>query len=266
MSDFINIVKIGGAIIENESTLDQFLDSYVSLLGPKILVHGGGRSLNDLANKLEIPIKIIDGRRITSKEDLELAMMIYRGKINIELVSKLSARNVNSVGLSGVDGNIILAGIRPIKTIDYGFVGDIIKVHTPWIYNLLFKWKFSPVICALAHDQKGQILNINADTIACEIACALSKNSELKTKDYKIRLIFSFEKKGVLSDLSNENSLIEKIDKLTYQELKQQKKLSQGILPKIHNAFQAIKHGVHSVIIGNLTEFLDTNKATIISQ
>ena len=266
MSLLINVVKIGGAILERETALHRFLDSYVSLDGPKILVHGGGRSLNEIAKKLHIPIQIIDGRRITSRADLELAMMVYRGKINIQIVSKLSARNVASVGLSGVDGNIILAKKRPIKTIDYGFVGDIIKINTQWIYDLLFNWKLNPVLCALAHDQKGQILNINADTIARHLATSLTNNPELKRKNYKVRLIFSFEKKGVLFNPSDEDSLMEQIDKTKYRVLIQQKKLSQGILPKIHNAFKAIEHGVDSVLIGNLSEFLKTKKGTIISQ
>ncbi|MCY3998540.1 MAG: acetylglutamate kinase [Flavobacteriaceae bacterium] len=266
MSLFINVVKIGGAVIENQMALDQFLDSYASLDGPKLLVHGGGRSFNELAKKLSMTVNIVDGRRVTSKADLELAMMVYRGKINVEIVSKLSARDLPSVGLSGADANIILAKKRPAKSIDYGFVGDITKVNTPWILDMLFNWKLNPVICALAHNQKGQILNINADTIACEMASALGNEPELKRKHYKVRLIFSFEKKGVLDDSSNEDSLIKRIDKNRYQKLKQQKKISQGILPKIHNAFQAIEHGVDSVIIGNLSEFLKTKKGTIINQ
>ncbi|MCY4299230.1 MAG: acetylglutamate kinase [Flavobacteriaceae bacterium] len=261
----LNVVKIGGAVIENPIALEEFLDSFVSLQGPKILVHGGGRSFNKLACKLSIPINVIDGRRITSKADLELAAMIYRGKINIDLVSNLSARNIASVGLSGADGNIILATKRTVKTIDYGYVGDVLKINTSWIYDLLYKWRFCPIICALAHDQKGQILNINADTIARELACALSHEPQCIKRNVKVRLIFSFEKRGVLYDASNDDSLIEQINQAKYQELIKEKKLSQGILPKIHNGFEAMKQGIDSVLIGNLAEFTKTKKGTVIT-
>ncbi|MCY4562631.1 MAG: acetylglutamate kinase [Flavobacteriaceae bacterium] len=266
MSQHISVVKIGGAVLENETLLDSSIKSFVSLEGPKILVHGGGRSLNRLAERLSVPVNIVDGRRITSKANLDLAMMVYRGKINLQIVTKLSTFGIRSVGLSGADGNIILAVKRPIGKIDYGFVGDIVEIDTSWIYDLLFRWKIYPVFCSLANDNKGQLLNINADTIASNIAISLSNSPQIIEQNIRVRLILSFEKKGVLSNPADASSYFDSIDHIKYQELLKQSVLNHGILPKLHNAFMAVENGVNSVIIGNLVHYCSTQKGTIIKK
>lgn len=267
MSDFLHVVKIGGNVIDDEQQLNKFLECFCSLNGPKLLVHGGGIALSRMAKRLGIKVRMIDGRRITSEEDLDLAKMIYRGKINIDIVNMVNAFGQKSIGLSGVDGNIIEAVKRPVKNIDYGLVGDIVKVNPQLLLEMLYHWSVVPVVCALAHDNKGQVLNINADTIASSIASSIAslENAKPKKSKKKINLIFSFEKDGVLYDPDDDSSVVPKMDNNKFQKLQKKGTLSKGILPKLHNAFEALEKGVDQVIICNLLNYVDSKKGTIIT-
>lgn len=240
----LSIVKIGGNVIENTAELNRFLTLFSALEGPKILVHGGGKLATTLASKLGIASKLVHGRRITDADSIDIITMVYGGLANKTIVAKLQANTCNAIGLSGADANSIQAHKRPVKGIDYGFVGDIDRVNTNFIDTLL-KAKLSPVFCALSHDGKGQILNTNADTIASEIAIGLSKI-------YKTTLYYCFEKKGVLLDIKDENSVIKHINTEQYQDLLTQKIIVAGMLPKLENCFHALRHNVDKVCLGDL--------------
>ena len=239
----VHIVKIGGNVINDNYQMDSFLEDFARLEGFKILIHGGGKKATDMAKQLGLSPKILEGRRITNKENLEIVTMIYAGLINKNIVAQLQKNKCNAMGLSGADGNTIKAHKRIVKDIDYGFAGDIDTVNHSTI-NLLLENKITPVFCAITHDKKGQLLNTNADTIASEIASKLSKH-------YQTILIYCFEKDGVLKDVNDSNSVIENIDLKTYEELKKDHIISEGMLPKLENCFFALQHGVSKIIIGN---------------
>ena len=250
----INIVKIGGNVIENDQELDAFLDVFAQIPEPKILVHGGGKLATQMATDLKIPVKMTQGRRITDAETLGVITMVYGGKVNKNMVAQLQAKNCNAIGLSGADGNTILSIKRPVKEVDFGFVGDVVAVNADVILSLLSAG-LTPVFCAITHDKNGQLLNTNADTIACEIARAL-------TETYKVTLNYCFEKAGVLKDVSDEKSVIKKIDSKKYAALVENGTVSEGMLPKLHNCFYALQGGVERVKLGkptmlnpNATEF-----------
>ncbi|MDG2491352.1 MAG: acetylglutamate kinase [Flavobacteriaceae bacterium] len=238
----LNIVKVGGNVIENPKVLFPFLQEFAKLEGNKILVHGGGKKATLWAERLGIPVQMNDGRRITDAETLELITGIYGGQVNKNIVTLLQGLDCNAIGLSGADGNAIQAKKRPTKPIDYGFVGDVTLVNSAFFVNLL-KQKLSPVCCALTHTGSGQILNTNADTIASKIAVALS------TK-FEVNLFYCFEKPGVLESVEEDDSLIEHIDPKKYKELKEHKIIHEGMLPKMKNAFDALNQGVSKVAIG----------------
>ncbi len=238
----LKIVKIGGGIINNQKERYRFLKDFSDLPEPKILIHGGGREASALAETMGIPVTMIDGRRVTDTKTLEIITMLYAGKINKNIVAQLQANNTNCIGLSGADANVITAKKRPVTTVDYGFVGDITNVNASFI-DLLLKENITPVFCAITYDKNGQLLNTNADTVATEIAKALSKIR-------KTELYFCFEKQGVLQDITNENSVIENITKKNYQKLLDKKIISDGMLPKLTNCFDAINNGVSKVFIG----------------
>ena len=244
----LTIVKIGGAIIEEETKLLPLLKDFAALTGPKILVHGGGKKASLWAEKMGIPVQLKDGRRITDAATLELITGIYAGQVNKNLVAHLQAFGCNALGLSGADGNAIEAKKRPVKPIDYGFVGDVEKVNTTF-FNALLEQAIVPVCCALTHDGKGQLLNTNADTIAAAIGKALAKQ-------YETKISYCFELPGVLRDLNAPDSLIEKINADSYQQLLLDNTLSAGMLPKLHNAFDALHAGVAEVAIGS-TKMID---------
>ncbi|MFY7672407.1 acetylglutamate kinase [Tenacibaculum sp. MEBiC06402] len=239
----LKIIKIGGNIINNKMLLNEFLDDFAKLDSPKLLVHGGGKSASELSIKMGIQPKMINGRRITDDETLDIITMVYGGKINKNIVAQLQARNSNSVGFSGADGNSIVAIKRPVTNIDYGFAGDVIRVNTQTM-NVLLQNDVSPIFCAITHDQKGQLLNTNADTIASELAIALSK-------DYKVSLYYCFEKNGVLKSIEDDDSVIEHIDNQKFEQLKNKGIIHDGMLPKIQNCLQSIQKGVTTVHIGN---------------
>lgn len=237
------VVKIGGNVIDDEKQLSSFLDDFSSVQGNKILVHGGGKIATDLSKQLGIEAKMVDGRRITDADTLKVVQMVYGGLINKNIVAKLQSRNCNAIGLTGADANIILAKKRPVKDVDYGFVGDVEKVNADQVSAILNSG-FSPVIAPLTHDGKGQMLNTNADTMASAIAVAMAKNAE-------VHLIYCFEKSGVLKNINDENSIIEKMNFADYEKYKTEGIISKGMIPKLDNAFDAIKQGVKSVIICN---------------
>jgi acetylglutamate kinase len=248
------VIKIGGNIIDDEIKLSSFLKNFSSIEGKKILVHGGGKLATKLAEKMEVKQTLVDGRRITDAETLRIVTMVYAGYINKNIVAQLQSLGNNAIGLSGADGNAILAHKRNHPTIDYGFAGDIDAVNSEFIADLLEK-NMTIVFAPITHDNKGQLLNTNADTIAQEVAKALTVN-------YETTLIYSFEKAGVLLDVEDDNSLIKKLDWQYYQQLKPSPsgvggKIFAGMIPKLDNAFTALKSGVKKVIIGK-AEHLDS--------
>lgn len=241
----LHIVKIGGNVIDNSENLYHFLKDFTALDGFKILVHGGGKVATQVAEDLGIESKLVDGRRITDIETLRVVTMVYGGLINKNIVAQLQRFGTNAIGLTGADGDFIRTKKRPVKTIDYGFVGDIDeKSINPENIKSLMDAGFTPVFCALTHDGEGQLLNTNADTIASALAVALSKL-------YETTLIYCFEKKGVLHDINDEESVIRDINPERYEELKKQQIIHSGMLPKLDNAFTAINCGVKAVIIGH---------------
>lgn len=248
------VVKIGGNVIDNSENLHHFLKDFAALDGLKILVHGGGKVATQISSSLGVETQLVDGRRITDIETLRVVTMVYAGLINKNMVAQLQRYHNNAIGLTGADGNFIRAKKRPVKTIDYGFVGDLDErsISAENIAKLLDA-SFTPVFCALTHDGEGQLLNTNADTIASALAVALGKI-------YETTLIYCFEKKGVLQDINDEGSLIRDIDPKRYEQLKLEKIVSEGMLPKLDNAFSAIKNGVKEVIIGQADELHYLNK------
>jgi acetylglutamate kinase len=245
----LSIIKIGGNIIENKAELSKFLALFSNLDGYKILVHGGGKSATQLATKLGIESEIVGGRRITDAETLEVITMVYAGLINKNIIAALQAKNCNAIGLSGADGNTIQAHKRHVKEIDYGFAGDVDGVNSQMISKLL-EAKLTPVFCAITHNGKGQLLNTNADTIASELAIGMSEM-------YDTTLYYCFEKKGVLMNMNDENSVIRNIDSQKYQELLDNRIIVDGMLPKLENCFYALHKNVSKVCIGHAA-MLDT--------
>lgn len=250
MKQKLSIVKIGGNVIEDDKALDLFLASFSKMGGPKILVHGGGKLATQLATKLGIASKMVDGRRITDAETIDIITMVYGGLANKKIVAKLQAKGINALGLSGADGDTLQAHKRPIKEIDYGFVGDIDGVNSGLLAHLL-TLQLTPIFCAISHDGKGQLLNTNADTIASEIAIGMSQN-------YDTTLYYCFEKKGVLMRISDEKSVIKHIDTKKYEQLMEDGIIADGMLPKLHNCFHALRNKVKKVCLGDVT-MLDKN-------
>ena len=246
----LNVVKVGGAVIEEEAKLLPFLKDFAALKGPKILVHGGGKKASLWAEKMGIPVQMKDGRRITDAATLELISGIYAGQVNKTIVAHLQAFGCNALGLSGADGNAIRADKRPVKAIDYGFVGDVKEVNAN-LYQQLLAGSLVPVCCALTHDGNGQLLNTNADTITAEIGKALAKQ-------YATKISYCFELPGVMEDIHQADSLIEKINLESYHDLLLNNTISAGMLPKLHNAFDALQAGVAEVAIGS-TKMINEN-------
>src|ERR1700743_1585836 len=241
----LHIIKIGGNVIDNSENLYHFLKDFTAIDGYKILVHGGGKVATQLSETLGIEAKLVDGRRITDIETLRVVTMVYGGLINKNIVAQLQRFGTNAIGLTGADGDFIRAVKRPIKTIDYGYVGDLNeKSINPENISRLLEADFTPVFCAITHDGEGQLLNTNADTIASALAVALSKL-------YETTLIYCFEKKGVLQDINDDDSIIRELDPERYEELKIKQIIHSGMLPKLDNAFTAISCGVKAVIIGH---------------
>lgn len=244
------VIKIGGNVIDDAGTLQNFLVNFASISAKKILVHGGGKIATKIGEQLGIQSNYVNGRRITDEATIDLVTMVYGGLVNKKIIAKLQSLQCNAIGLTGADANIIPAIKRPVKEIDYGFVGEVVKEKMA-IKNLevLLVNNFTLVIAPLTHDGNGQMLNTNADTVASSLAVALSGS-------YDVRLIYCFEKNGVLENVEDDDSVITLITKEKYQQLLADKKLFDGILPKIDNAFAAINSGVKEVLIGHANDLL----------
>ncbi|TGE23449.1 acetylglutamate kinase [Hymenobacter metallicola] len=245
MQEVLKIFKIGGGIIDDAAQLQQFLRELAKLDNKIMLVHGGGKGASQMLQDLGIEPRMVQGRRITDAATLDIVTMFYAGKTNKQVVAGLQQYGVNALGLSGADGNGIRASKRPVKEIDYGFVGDIDEqsVNTELLQRLLTAG-LTPVFCAITHDGNGQLLNTNADTIASSLARALSPF-------YQVELHFCFEKDGVLADVADEASVIPQITPGQYQELKASGAIAAGMVPKLDNAFAALEAGVERVVIEN---------------
>ena len=245
MKERLTIVKVGGKIIENDASLSLFIEAFTQLKGKKLLVHGGGNIATKLASDLGIQTHMIDGRRVTNDRMIEVVIMSYGGLINKKLVALLNAGRVNSIGLTGADGNCILSCKRPIKNgVDYGWVGDIESVDANFLGQLIVD-DITPVLAPLTYDRQGHLLNTNADTISSEVAIALSAK-------YEVTLNYVFDQKGVMKDISNPDSLIRSIDLATYDSLKKEHVITDGMIPKLDNAFYTIEKGVTEVKLLNV--------------
>ena len=256
MKEKLTIVKVGGAVVEDELQLTQLLRNFAAIDGAKILVHGGGRRATKVAAALGIETKMVDGRRITDAEMLEVVTMVYGGLVNKHVVAGLQALGVDAIGLCGADGDIICSVKRPLKNgIDYGFVGDVKKTDGAKIAHFIDK-NLVPVIAPLTHDGQGNILNTNADTMASETAKALAQL-------YDVTLIFAFEKPGVLSNPDDDSSVIPVINHADFERYKADGTISGGMLPKIENALGAVEAGVSQVII-TLATAIDGQHGTVI--
>lgn len=255
----ITVVKVGGAIVEDEASLHQLLDKFANIQGLKVLVHGGGRSATKLAERLSIPQTMIGGRRVTDAETLRVVTMVYAGLVNKNIVAQLQARGVNALGLTGADMNVIVSHKRPLKNVkmedgttqqvDYGFVGDIDQVNADLLSDLIAKGVV-PVLSPIGHDTHGSLLNTNADTIAAETAKALANCQDAEgQKRFEVTLMYCFEKAGVLRNPDDDSSVIPAISAAEFPALVADGTVSGGMLPKLENAFQSIAAGVSQVVI-----------------
>ena len=253
----IRVVKIGGNVIDDAQNLSAFLDRFAELPAPKVLVHGGGKLATRLCEQLSIETKMIDGRRITDRETLDVVTMVYAGLVNKQIVAALQARGCMAIGLSGADANLIPAHRRPAEPIDYGFVGDVEQqsFNVTFLQSLI-EQGVTPVVCPLTHDGQGTMLNTNADSVASAVAIGASQLDETQ-------LVFCFEKPGVLRDVNDDHSVIEHIDEQTYAALLQEQVISKGMLPKIAASFRAIENGVSSVVIKHADNLLNATGTTI---
>lgn len=239
----IHVIKIGGNVIQDRETLAETLSHIANLDGPLVLVHGGGKHVTEWMQRLGAKVSMVDGRRITDALSLQLAVMNYAGLINKEIVSLLQKNGRNALGLSGADLNIIRAKKRVHPTIDFGFVGDVESINAP-IFHWLLEKGILPVCCAITHDEQGQLLNTNADTIATEIAIAMGHL-------YNVHLWYCFEKKGVLTNLEDEDSVVNLMTESTYQDMLDTGQIHTGMKPKLENCMRAVKGGVKAVYITN---------------
>ena len=253
----LTVIKVGGKIVEEEATLNQLLADFSAIEGYKVLVHGGGRSATKLASQLGIESQMVNGRRITDAGTLKVVTMVYGGLVNKNIVAGLQAKGVNAMGLTGADMNVIRSVKRPVKDVDYGFVGDVEKVNAELLGNLI-RQGVVPVMAPLTHDGQGSMLNTNADTIAGETAKALA---EL----FDVTLVFCFEKKGVLSDENDDDSVIPVITPELFKEYVEKGIIQGGMIPKLENSFSAIEAGVSQVVI-TLASAIHQEGGTIIKK
>lgn len=254
MKEKLTIIKVGGKIVEEPETLARLLADFAKVEGRKLLVHGGGRSATKMAAQLSIETKMVDGRRITDEAMLEVVTMVYGGLVNKRIVAGLQASGVNAVGLTGADMNVVLSHKRPVKTVDYGWVGDVERVDADSIATLI-DGGYCPVIAPLTHDGKGNMLNTNADTMAGEMAKAMAGR-------YDTTLMFCFEKAGVLRDENDDSSVIGEITPEVYAALKADGIVSGGMIPKLDNAFACVEKGVSGVVITRADLIADRTAGT----
>ncbi len=258
MKQKITVVKVGGAIVEDPQSLDQLLQNFATIEGPKVLVHGGGRRATKVATSLGIESKMVNGRRITDAEMLEVVTMVYGGLVNKNIIAQLQSKGVNALGLTGADMDVIHSHKRPLKNgVDYGFVGDVERVNGFALRNII-EQGITPVMAPLTHDGKGNMLNTNADTIASETAKALARF-------YDVTLIYSFEKKGVLSNPEDDESVIPTITRQDFEQYVANGTVAGGMIPKLENALAAVDSGVSQVII-TLATAIDGKHGTIIKK
>lgn len=256
MKEKLTIVKVGGAVVEDEQQLSQLLRDFGAIAGRKVLVHGGGRRATQVAQSLGIESHMVNGRRITDGQMLQVVTMVYGGLVNKNLVARLQANGVNALGLTGADIDVIRSHRRPLKDgIDFGYVGDVDKADGT-VLSRLIEMGITPVLAPLTHDGQGQMLNTNADTIAAETAKALAPF-------YEVTLIYSFEKKGVLRDPLDDDSVIPVITRDDFQRYVADGTVAGGMIPKLENAFQAISDGVARVNI-TLATAIDGQHGTMI--
>ena len=241
MKDKLTIIKVGRKIVEEPDTLAALLRDFAAIDGFKLLVHGGGRSATKIAAQLGIETQMIDGRRVTDQQMLEVVTMVYGGLVNKTIVARLQALGIDALGMTGADMNILRSDRRPVKTVDYGFVGDVKEVNSQALATLI-RAGVVPVIAPLTHDGKGSMLNTNADTMAGETAKGLAN-------DFDIQLVYCFEKAGVLRDENDDDSVIGLVDRDIYAQLRNDGIVVGGMIPKLDNAFEAIDAGVSEVII-----------------
>lgn len=251
----LTVIKVGGKIVEEEDSLQRLLDDFAAIPGYKVLVHGGGRSATKMAAQLGIETKMVDGRRITDAEMLKVVTMVYGGLVNKNIVAGLQSRGVNALGLTGADLNTIVSDKRPVREVDYGFVGDVKQVNVEHLSHLILSGVV-PVMAPLTHDGQGHLLNTNADTIAGETAKALAQV-------FDVTLIYCFEKKGVLRDEHDDNSVISEINRVQFGQLVADGVINSGMIPKLENAFGALDAGVSQVFIAASTA-VDGSGGTLI--
>ena len=251
----LTVIKVGGKIVEDEQSLAQLLKDFGKVEGKKVLVHGGGRSATKIGAQLGIESQMVGGRRITDAETLKVVTMVYGGLVNKNIVAKLQGEGINALGLTGADMNVMLSHKRPVKDVDYGFVGDVDRCDGEMLAKLIAEG-IVPVMAPLTHDGKGNMLNTNADTIAGETAKALAKH-------FDVTLIFCFEKAGVLADENDDNSVIEHIDEEEFKRLVDNGTIQGGMIPKIENSLSAVRAGVKRVIITK-ADAMDGNHGTCI--
>ncbi len=251
----VTVIKVGGAVVEQPEFLDELLGNFCQVPGLKTLVHGGGRSATRIAAQLGIETKMVGGRRITDQPMLDVVTMVYGGLVNKRIVAQLQARGVNALGLTGADADLIRSHRRPVGDVDYGWVGDVDRADGHML-SVLLSQGITPVVAPLTHDGQGHMLNTNADTIASTVATALAPYHE-------VTLTFAFEKMGVLMDPDDDDSVIPHLTYADYQQLKQSGAITGGMLPKLDNAFMAIRQGVRRVIITSATDLGGGNGTTL---
>lgn len=252
----IKVVKIGGNVIDSEEALSSFVSDFASIEGPKVLVHGGGKLATRLAERLDIPTTMIDGRRVTDSDTLDVVTMVYAGLVNKRIVAMLQSLGCNAIGLSGADGGAVRATRRAANPIDFGFVGDISVegVDAAFIRNLT-EQGIVPVFCSIMHDGKGQLLNCNADSVASAVAVGLATECDTE-------LLFCFEKRGVMRDVDDDTSVIANINREGYKALLAEGVVNKGMIPKIDGAFRALECGVKVVTIKHSAELADSSAGT----
>ncbi len=252
----LKVIKIGGNVIDNEIALERFLRDFAAIEGRKILVHGGGKLATRMAEKLEIKQTMVEGRRVTDKATLDVVTMVYAGLINKHIVAMLQSFGCNAMGMSGADGAIIRANRRSPEPIDFGFVGDIAEVDGRRLQRLTEEG-ITPVICSIMHDGRGELLNCNADSVASAVAAGVAREGVAE-------LIFCFDKKGVLRDINDPESLIREITAERYPALKTEGVVSDGMIPKVENALRSVANGLQSVTIKHSDDLTDPDAGTTI--
>lgn len=254
MKEHLTIIKVGGKIVENSESLNSLLKDFAAVEGKKLLVHGGGRSATQMAARLGVETKMVDGRRITDEAMLEVVTMVYGGLVNKRIVAGLQALGIDAVGLTGADMNIVLSDKRKVSAVDYGWVGDVKRVNAEAVATLI-ESGCCPVVAPLTHDGCGHMLNTNADTMAGEMAKAMAAH-------YDVTLMFCFEKPGVLADENDNSSLIPTITPAVLDDLKRRGVVSGGMIPKLDNAIACVSAGVESVVITQADRIADPYAGT----